>query len=230
MRSLVFDTSDKVNVQQLSTGFWNLNFSSIIPCTQVVIANVIIPRSFYNVFNGNDGITINGILYHLGNGNYAINELMTNLTNLIQTSTGFVVTITQNTNTGKITYTSTSAVTLIFTTCYKLFGMTPNQQITVNPIAPITSPNIYDLNSVPAVYLRCNSIHSNFIYNNNTTNILFRCPVDVEFGQLIVYTNQSSDFHIDVHNLMQLDFRLTDCYGTELNLNGIDWKCELILI
>ena len=229
MRSLVFDTSDKVNVQQLSTGFWNLNFSSIIPCTQVVIANVIIPRSFYNVFNGNDGITINGILYHFINGNYAINELMTNLTNLIQTSTGFVVTITQNTNTGKITYTSTSAVILIFTTCYKLFGMTPSQQITVNATG-ITSPNIYDLNSVPAVYLRCNSIHSNFIYNNNTTNILFRCPVDVEFGQLIVYTNQSSDFHIDVHNLMQLDFRLTDCYGTELNLNGIDWKCELILI
>ena len=234
MRSLVFDTADKTNVQQLSTGFWNLNFNSIVPCTKVVISNIIVPRSFYNVYSGNNAIMIGSQLYNLTEGNYGITDLMSALQNLVSSiypSFGFG--ITKNDLTGKLTFNSTSGLSLQFVTCYKLFGMNKNQLISLGNAGnstPITSPYIYDLNSVPAVYLRCNAIHSNFIYNNSQTNILFRLPVNVPFGQLIVYQNSSSDFYFDVNNLTTLDFRLTDNYGTELNLNNVDWKIEMVLL
>ena len=234
MRSLVFDTADKTNVQQLSTGFWNLNFSSIVPCTKAVISNIIVPRSFYNVYAGNDGVMIGTSLFNLPDGNYGINDLISALQTLVSSIfPNIPLTITVNNITGKLTFstTSTSQLSLQFTTSYKLFGMNRNQMITVGGSnAPVISPNIYDLNSVPAVYLRCNAIHSNFIYNNSQTNILFRLPVEVPFGQLIVYQNTSADFYFDVNNLTNLDFRLTDNYGTELNLNNVDWKIEMVLI
>ena len=83
MRSLVFDTADKTNVQQLSTGFWNLNFNSIVPCTKVVISNIIVPRSFYNVYSGNNAIMIGTTLFNITEGNYGITDLITALQNLV---------------------------------------------------------------------------------------------------------------------------------------------------
>ena len=117
-----------------------------------------------------------------------------------------------------------------FTTSFKLFGFEKNKIYDTSTTKTLVSPFVGDLNSIPAIYIRCNQIHSKFIYNNNRTSILHRLPVNLPFGQLLTYQNNSTDMFINQENINYLQFTLTDNKGEHIDLNNADWKLELLLI
>ena len=273
----VFDSADKKNVLQYGTGYYSLLLNSQIVCSKLSISNIIIPRSFYNVYSANNTIYINGISINLLQGNYSLmgNNIIVNtiytgggvstgegggtslpvisqnlssntVNNTLLSVLGATIiagsaantntqsqsyTLTVNPNTGRvnISTTNTNNIVINFGTAHNLFGMEANLNYNLSASSSINSPYIYDLNSIPAVYIRSSNIHSNFVYNNNLTTILYRLPVDQDFGKLLIYNNQSKDFAINVNNITQLDLRLTDNFNNEISLNGQSFKIQFFL-
>ena len=240
MRYLLFDTIDTDNIKK-NESTYSLYFNQQIECSAIVITNVIIPNTVYNVNQNNNLIMIEGNPYYLKLGYYDnITKLLTELMNVLNkytytklnmtfSATNYLFTVDNITN--KVSLMTTGIgydITVDFRNCGKLFGF-PNNSIEVINGNALIAPNVYNLNSVPSIYLRCNNIHSGYIFNNNITTILFRLPINVPFGKNIIYSNTSTDIRLDVNHLNALDIRLTDELNRNIDLNGADWKIEFLI-
>ncbi len=229
MKRFVFDTADTVNVTKMGEGEWSLNLNHQISCSKVVVSNIIIPHTFYNVNESNNefeiyynSLTPKKILkFGTQYMKYSdINDITIDDIKFIFNKTTFKFEVVRE---------NTDISGIKFTTSYKLFGFEKNKLYDLNN-GKIDAPNVADFNSIPAIYIRCNQIHSKFVYNNNRTSILHRLPVDKPFGQLLIYQNNSTDMFINQDNIGYLQFSLTDNKGQHVNLNGADWKIEMILL
>ena len=228
MKKFVFDTADTDNVSIMGIGEWSLNLNHQISCSKVVISNIIIPHTFYNINENNNTFVITKTDGSSKDVRFPIQFMNANdiTSTLIEG-----VTIVFDKKTFKFTFNTApiSNITSIqFTTSHKIFGF--QQNVIYSLATPLTAPFVADFNSIPAVYIRCNQIHSKFVYNNNRTSILHRLVVDKPFGQLLTYQNNSTDMFINQENIGYLQLSLTDNRGQHLNLNGADWKLELLLI
>ena len=240
-RRFVLDTADTSSVQQLSNGQWQLLLNREIPCSKLVISNIILPFTFYNVEDViNNEVIIDDVKCYLTRGNYNTNTLLKELKRLIivnslKSSKGAI----QDTFLSDMKYDDISMkyimsisgysnLHLQFTNSCDLFG---SSSTTINNITALAfrMPFIANMMSIPAVYIRSN-LHSNFIYNTNSTNILFRLPVDKPPGSLLIYQNTSNDQYISINNITSLVIQITDNFGNELNLNGSFLKIEMNLI
>ena len=230
MKRFVFDTADTTNVSKMGVGEWSLNLNHQISCSKLVVSNIIIPHTFYNInstnneyeiyFNDN---TIKSYKFPIQYMNY--NDIVS------QNINGLMLSFDKKTFRFTVSRALLSNIVGIkFITSYKLFGFEPNTTYDFGSMNEIIAPNVADLNSIPAVYIRCNQLNSKFVYNNNRTSILHRLPVDKPFGQLLIYQNNSTDMFINQDNIGYLQFSLTDNRGQHINLNGADWKIEMILL
>ena len=228
MKRFVFDTADTDNVTKLGVGEWSLNLNHQIGCSKIVVSNIIIPHTFYNINETNNQFIITK---NDGTTKTVIFPIQYMTYNDITNTVIEGITITFDKKTFKFTFNVApiSSITNIqFTTSYKLFGFEKtNYTFTDNKVV---APYVADLNSIPAVYIRCNQIHSKFVYNNNRTSILHRLPVDKPFGQLLTYQNNSTDMFVNQENIGYIQFTLTDNKGRHIDLNNADWKLELLLI
>jgi len=243
MKRFVFDTADTANVTDFGNGEWSLNLNHQITCSKLVITNIIIPHTFYNVNKSNNemkivsitkppliGMVIETIKLDERYMNY--NDLESH-TNEIDIGGVKKIECTFNKKTFKWTFKRLlpEIDSIEFTTSYKLYGFKKGINYAFDAITnEVVSPNVADMNSIPAIYIRCNQIHSKCVYNNNRTSILHRLPVDKPFGQLITYQNTSTDMFINQENINYLQFSLTDNKGTHIDLNGADWKIEMLLL
>ena len=243
MRSLVFDTADRDNIQKSGTSQYTIYFNQVIECQKMTITNIIIPHSFYNVNYNNNKMTINGIVYYIPVGCYDAKDII----NYLQTIFNKLLPVEYRLQIDNITFkynpinlkTELRIVDEFFTpynitfdTCYELFGFENNKEYTfeyTDNIGVIISENVCNINSIPAVYLRSNALHTRFVYNNSITSILFRIPVDKQFGEYLVFQDYSNSKYINVNNLTHLDIRLTDFRNKDIDLNGLDFKVEFTI-
>lgn len=231
MKKFVFDTADTENVSKLGIGEWSLNLNHQIGCSKIIVSNIIIPHTFYNINSTNNEIVIyndDGTTEKL-----KLPEQYMNYNDIITATEHFEhFTISFDKKTFKFTFVIDYArITHIqFTTSDKLFGFERNKKYEVPADNKLKAPYVADLNSIPAIYIRCNQIHSKFIYNNNRTSILHRLIVDKPFGQLLTYQNNSTDVFVNQENLGYLQLSLTTNKGQHIDLNNADWKLELLLI
>jgi hypothetical protein len=240
MYRFVFDSNDSKNVMQLGESHYNLILNHELPCSRLVITNIIIPYTFYNVHSGNNEIIVDGSKLNIPLGNYNSITLLNRFKEmLIEWSKTSPKGIIQPTFLNDMKYdectmkyhfkiSAYSPIDVQFTTSCDLFGVSSDKKITLGVIEKVM-PYVCNMMSVPAVYIRSN-LRSGFVYNNSTTNILFRLPVDKNPGSLLIYENNNIDQYINVHNINNLDIYLTDNIGNQLNLNGGDFKIEFLLM
>lgn len=235
MKKFVFDTADTENVSKLGVGEWSLNLNHQIGCSKVVVSNVIIPHTFYNINEtNNEFIVIKNDLTQV-TVKFPVQFMNAND---ISSTTIEGITITFDKKKFKFTFnrdlplnSSVKFITgITFTTSHKVFGFESSTYYFEGSETKLEAPFVADFNSIPAIYIRCNQIHSKFIYNNNRTSILHRLIVDKPFGQLLTFQNNSTDMFVNQENIGYMQFSLTDNRGQHINLNGADWKLELLLI
>ena len=235
MKRFVFDSADTDNVSKMGVGEWSLNLNHQIGCSKLVVSNIIIPHTFYNINESNNEFITTKIDHSITKTKIPIQYM--NYNDIVS----FIVddmNITFDKKTFKFTFNFEGVfigpvvpiVSIQFTTSYKIFGFEKNIIYPIVLSTPLISTNVSDLNSIPAIYIRCNQIHSKFVYNNYRTSILHRLPVDKPFGQLITYQNNSTDMYVIQENIGYLQFSLTDHKGQHINMNGADWKIEMVLI
>ena len=250
MRSLVFDTADKQNITHTGNSQYTLYFNQVIECHKIVITNIIIPHSFYNVNYNNNRIIVNDELYLIPVGCYTVQDLMEYLIELFTKLLPVEIIVRPDDVKTSFTYNKKTLKTELgikrfneiigadfntyadnlyeikFDTCYELFGFRKGDEYNFGENGILVSPNVCNIVSIPAVYLRSNALHTHFIYNNSITSILFRMPVNKQFGEYLIHVDYTTDIYLTVQNLTHLDIRLTDYANNDIDLNGLDFKVE----
>lgn len=240
MYRFVFDSNDSKNVAQLGESHYSLLLNHELPCSRLVITNIIVPYTFYNVHHGNNEFIVDGTKLYIPVGNYDVETLLEKFKDMLvkwsETSPKGIInqTFLNGMKYDKCTMkyhfkiTGYSSIDIQFTSSCDLFGTSSDKPLTIGIIEKVM-PYIANMMSVPAVYIRSN-LRTGFVYNNSTTNILFRLPVDKNPGSLLIYENNNVDQYINVHNINHLDIYLTDNLGNQLSLNGADFKIEMLLM
>ena len=244
MNTLVFDTNDIINVRKTGTSQYQLYLNNEIPCTKVLVKNVIIPYTFYQINENNDLISIDNISYYLTHGTYNALDLLnlnfipilvkhsTNNTQTPLLNNNFYFQYDKNNLKYNFTLTPSTfaSFNIKFTTSYSLFGAEMNVNYTISS-TQIFMPNIANMNSINDLYIRSN-ISNNFIYSNYTTSILSRVPITTSSGNLIIYENTNKALTISTYNktLNNITITLTDNNARQINMNGANFTIEFILI
>lgn len=191
------------------------------------LQNCSIPYSFYNINNNTNYFNYldDGQLYNvtLTNGNYNINQLVTELKNKI----GQNFTITYNNITNKITFSHNKDFTFIYSKLLDILGFTMNNLSSVNK--SLTSTNCINLN-----YIRCINLVSNIsTYNinkslENNSVILCNIPVNNSPYSIIYYQNYNGfRTNLYTNKLDYITIKLTDNYENNIDLNGLNFNLTI---
>lgn len=213
---------------------WFLN-KQISNIRQYNLADYYIPNSSYNVNDYNKTIYINyggtNYIVNMTPSNYNTTQLCTHITTLLNSNVANVFTVSYNTQTNKITFTSTGFTFNLTFTSYnkataKLLGFT---QGTTTTALSITSPNVANLAITPLYYLKIDEFPSNnikygvdttFVLNNNVNQLSYSDAMDAELLNNITILQNS-------FNLSQLTLKLYDINDNLVDLNGLDFVLEI---
>jgi hypothetical protein len=200
----------------------------------IKLSSAELPYSFYtvNAYNNTFYIVENGVdrLITITKGSYDIFEFR----DLILSLLGGTFTVTVSINTGKMTITNPSLTTIGLTfisDAFKLLGFS-NQSYSATGTVGLTSPNIISLFSITGIYLKSNLSGSN-IYNtrlnNNTSSILQLIQIEADPFNMINYRSTTDAFItiLNINNIDQLTFRLTDQEDNLIDFNGVDYEFTL---
>ena len=194
-----------------------------------------LPYSFYtvNAYNNTFNIVENGIprLITITKGSYDIFEFR----DLIRDSLGsatYIVTVNINTGKMNISNPTLAILGINFTSdAFKLMGFS-NQSYEELAVDGLTSPNVMSLFSITGIYLKSNLSGSN-IYNtrlnNNTSSILQLIQIEADPFNMINYRSTTDAFItiLNINNIDQLTFRLTDQEDNLIDFNGVDFEFTL---
>ncbi len=201
----------------------------------ISVIDAVIPYSFYNINDTNNILNykVNSIPYSLiiTKANYNINTLITYLTSQLQP--GFSINYSSATNKITFTHSSLEFSFLSSSTCFELIGFEDN--VTYSSTSQVLISTI-GINFFTIRNLQISS--SNFILNNinsvtpNKASIITSIPIDSQMGSIINYKNINDITSIihEIHNLTNLHIQLLDQDGDLLNLNGLHWNINLLLI
>ena len=186
----------------------------------VSIQNFACPYTFYNINNSNNSLVYlenslaNSIT--ITNGNYNINNLITELTNKM---TNF--TIVYNSVTNKLTFTN-SLYNFSFSstsTCLSLLGFSTNLASTLKTL---TSDSVVNLSPYRCICISSNlktfSVNKKFL---NNTSLLASIPINTAPNSIIVYENKNNfKCNTFTNNINTIRIKLTDHNFNTLDLNG----------
>ena len=180
-------------------------------------------------------------------GNYTTTTILTVLKNLIQSQIPGVVTVTYDSSTLKLVFTSDASLYLRFPEDGLLsprlwigfnagvFGFTSAGSFTAPNVALLSGPNYLYINSIKIGQLTNNYIPTGFSpVNGNTGPQIAKVPVNVDSGEIIYYTDPDPQKYFDIgdsNSLQKLDFYLSlGTSETVLDLNGLSFSLKLALL
>jgi hypothetical protein len=198
----------------------------------ITILDCQIPCSFYVINSTNQVLTIvlgaNTYTLIITNGNYNASSLITELKSKIATIPTLTATIVINKSTGKLTFTFSSSVTLVFgtSTSNSVIGLTSNLTGTNLTLQqPLNLLGIKKIN-VKSDALSVSSFSSK---NLGISSIILSIPNNSAQFNLINYTNQNSlnnsILNADIIDI--IDIQLVDEDGDFLDMNNQDWTITL---
>jgi hypothetical protein len=206
----------------------------------IQVINAVIPYSFYNINVTNnilkyvmrlpDTTTTAVQTVIIPFANYNITTLIAKLKQLMDSDFN----ITYNSSTNKLNITHT------INTFWFVDGTNCNEIIGLNEIFPSVETNNW-LSDVSINLFTIRNIQvssSNFIMNNicsttpNKASIITSIPINVNMGSIINYSNINniSSFIHEITNINNLHIQLLDQDGDLLDLNGLHWSVNLLLI
>lgn len=198
----------------------------------VTIIDAQIPVSFYIINSTNQNLSIikGGTTYTLSltQGNYNATSLITELKTKIATIPALTATIVINKTTGKLTFTFSSTITLVFSTSTiaSVLGLTANLTGTsITLQQPLNLLGIKRLN-IKSDALAVSSFSSE---NLGNSSILLSIPNNEAQFNMISFTNQNnlnnSILNADLVDV--IDIQIVDESNNFIDFNGIDWTMTL---
>ena len=214
------------------------NFKGIIKDDENIIqkyATILdaqIPVSFYIINSTNQVLTIilgaNTYTLNLTLGNYNGSSLITELITKIATIPTLTATIVLSKVTGKLTFTFSSSVTIVYatSTISSVLGLTANLTGTnITLQLPLNLLGIKRLN-IKSDALAVSSFSSQ---NLGNSSILLSIPNNEAQFNMISFTNQNnlnnSILNADIVDV--IDIQIVDETNNFIDFNGIDWTMTL---
>lgn len=226
---------------QLSTGT-NEDFTiilnpSIKRVRSVELISAEIPFSFYIITSSNNSLQFND-----GSTTYTINVPVGNydgttfaatlktLMNAVSSSFDVVYSL----STYKIQFTRSAGNFQIFyatSTIAMVIGLTANSTVTNNficqKISNLSGPNYLLINSLALTRPKVTRSYN----GTSQSNILYKCPIDVNPGSIIIQKNTKSEilkFALP-QTISDIDLSLKFPDNSIVNLNGQTWSISLLL-
>jgi hypothetical protein len=224
-----------------TTTNFSITINSAINVRELSLLEAEIPVTWYNVnssnnkFDFNDGVARTVTITP---SNYTATTLASALqTGLNASGTGLTFTVTYSTATYKFTVAATGGFSMPFATgtnhttsiCLVL-GFTATDH---GSAASQVSDNAADLIGEPYIYLKCTSItgvnEGILSSNSNDTGVLARIPVNVNFGDVILYTapKEHPTLIFNGTNITSLSFSLTYRNNSVIDNNGMKISFKL---
>ena len=214
------------------------NFKGIIKDDENIIQKYVtildaqIPVSFYIINSTNQVLTIilgaNTYTLNLTLGNYNGSSLITELITKIATIPTLTATIVLSKVTGKLTFTFSSSVTIVYatSTISSVLGLTANLTGTnITLQLPLNLLGIKRLN-IKSDALAVSSFSSQ---NLGNSSILLSIPNNEAQFNMISFTNQNnlnnSILNADIVDV--IDIQIVDETNNFIDFNGIDWTMTL---
>lgn len=198
----------------------------------ITIIDAQIPVSFYTINSTNKVLTVilgaNTYTLNITNGNYNATSLITELKTKIATIPGLTATIVINKSTGKLTFTFSSSVQLVYatSTLASILGLTANLTGT-----SITLQQPLNLLGIKKLNIKSNSLQvSNFSSENlGNASILLSIPNNEAQFNMISFTNQNSlnNCVLNADIVDVIDIQIVDETNTLLDFNNQDWSMTL---
>jgi len=198
----------------------------------ITIIDAQIPVSFYAINSSNQVLTIlkgvNPYTLNITNGNYNATSLITELVSKIATIPALTATIVINKSTGKLTFTFSSSITLVYSTSTlaSILGLTANLTGT-----SITLHQPLNLLGIKKLNIKSNALAvSNFSSENlGNASILLSIPNNEAQFNMISFNNQNTlnncVLNADIVDI--IDIQIVDETNTLIDFNGQDWSMTL---
>lgn len=190
------------------------------------VLNAQIPISYYTCNDSN-----NTLAYTIGGNSYTLNVTVGNYTakQLVEQLNLTGISVSYDSKTNKMTFSANSSFTIeSSTTIWELIGFSEGVKTSSNNI--IISDLVCDTSGPNAVYLHSNLDNTNFNSSGTSSSILSKFPQNTAANGILNYSNkQESNYTIlKTRDLNILTFELRDERGNSINLNGINWECQLL--
>ena len=194
--------------------------------------SAIFPNSFYTVETGqNDTFYIDiesTLKFVVPAGNYSMDTFLIALNSLLSSVSGTYISVTINTATGCLTFTSTTNFSLSPGTCCTIFG-TDTNTIYTSSSNSITLPYPANLLGVTDIIVTSTYLP---IQNYNTisrSNYLFTIPNIAQNFQLnTIQEARNAEYVVpEGYTLDYLDIQIVDQNLNLLNFRNIDWTIEI---
>ena len=220
----------------------------------LIIHNVLIPKSFYEINSTNNvfKITEEGggtITITIDPGNYTISELLTELESELDSNTtntnNYTLTYDDNTSKVIISFTGTSTDITINSIANGStlneplgFGISDTQYITnqdsaINILAGVLTSASYvvDLNPTTTIEIESNISSNNYYFNDGIKSISAIIPMNVDRFAYKFFENHGGHKTLITNStpLNRLEFILKDVKGNDIDLNGSHWSFSLVI-
>ena len=185
------------------------------------------PASFYVINTTNNTLVINNVSYSLPLGNYNIQQLVTLLTTLL----GNTYNITFNSNTNKLTFTSTLNQNFTFnksSTCFNLLGFSSGDKTSTSYI--LTGDQVVNLTGTNCIFFSTENITTKNIDSQTgiTSTIIASIPVECGQGGIVFYKNNTdTKVNINERHIDYLNIAMYDEYRNYIDFNNCDWTATL---
>lgn len=190
-----------------------------------MVARAVIPKTFLNCTGAS--ITLNegggDIAITVPAGNYSFRRMATKLKELLDAGGANTYTITADVNTGKFTFVSSGASTIVFNDHPELFGVTVETEY----VAPFTSP------AHVRYHLHDNlRIHSDLVTDIEGDILANIRTADTPSWGYVTYVYHDKD--IDSRRMSRsrsnvYSFRLSNDLGKTVDLNGSEFSFDLFI-
>lgn len=198
----------------------------------ITIIDAQIPVSFYTINSSNQVLTVisggNTYTLNITNGNYNATSLITELKTKIATIPTLTATIVINKSTGKLTFTFSSSVQLVYATSTigTILGLTANLTGT-----SITLQQPLNLLGVKKLNIKSNALQvSNFSSENlGNASILLSIPNNEAQFNMISFTNQNNlnNCVLNADIVDVIDIQIVDETNTLIDFNNQDWSMTI---
>lgn len=236
----IFYVSSQNRISGTSSNFtYKFDLDQTSNYDSVVCLSASVPKSYYLITQFNDEFILqegtSSIDIHVPVGNYTITAWKNILTTLLNTYSPnhwvYAVTFpnSNTTNTGKLKFSvsgngSTQPQFIFNEYLYKQFGFDTGTYIFVGN--ELYSSNVINLQLLDAIFINsniCNNKHDSVlqeIYSNGSdySNLTYQATSPTAYSKQLAIKNNTT-----------YTFFLTNTYGNEIDLNGLDWNFTLLL-
>lgn len=233
---LIVNSKDRVSGNHTNFNY-QIKYYSVNEVDSFRIGKVTIPYSFYNIKDQTIIIDYNNVFSNVAitGGNYTANSLATYLQTQFSLATGgtFTVTYSQISNkyTVSVTLGNLFGIQFAAPDNYSLQRALGFDDITLYGNS-YTGPRCANLNCTDNLYIysQALSFYTPSIFQTVRDHVIQTVPILNNPFNFIFYENQQEvRYPTDYQTIGNFDIKLIDDFGTQIDLNGLNWTFEIQL-